>query len=94
MSAEHLAMVVLHFRPPVAHRVVVEPWHPQQQGEWLDPCTFELRLPYNAQQPQELIMDILRYGDQVTVVEPGSLRRQICETLAASLARYREKTND
>jgi predicted DNA-binding transcriptional regulator YafY len=65
-----------------------EQWHAQQRGRWLDDGRYELELPYAAE--QELVMDILRLGEEVQVVQPASLRRSVQARLAAALARYEE----
>ena len=36
---------------------------------------YELAVPYND--PQELIMDILKYGAEVEVLAPDELRQQV-----------------
>ena len=36
----------------------------------------------------EIVMDILRQGDEVTVVEPASLRRAVQQRLQRAAARY------
>ena len=57
----------------VAH----EKWHPDQQGRHLDDGRFELRVPY-SQEP-ELLMDILRHGAHVEVLEPPDLRNAVSQ---------------
>jgi len=66
---------VLHFTPERARWVAEEQWHPQQESRWLDNGDYELRLPYGN--PTELIMDILKYGTDVEVISPASLRNTI-----------------
>lgn len=82
--ARHLA--VLRFSPQRARWVAEEHWHPQQQGQFLDDGRYELRLPYG--EPAELILDILRYGPDVEVLEPPELRSAVIERLRAALAGY------
>ena len=43
-------------------------WHPEQNGRWLRRRALELRLPYVDD--TELVMDILRQGEQVQVLAP------------------------
>ncbi len=64
-----------------------EQWHPEQKGRWLDDGRYELRVPYVEE--TELVMDILRQGDQVEVVEPAALKRTVRARLEAALAQYR-----
>ncbi|MBL8286534.1 MAG: WYL domain-containing protein [Rubrivivax sp.] len=63
-----------------------EQWHPEQQGQWLDDGRYELRLPYADD--TELVMDILRQGEQVEVAEPSALKRAVRARLAAALRQY------
>jgi predicted DNA-binding transcriptional regulator YafY len=76
----------LHFDATAALWASREQWHPQQQGRWLEDGRYELRLPYAAE--QELVMDILRLGEQVRVVRPATLERAVRARLAAALALY------
>ena len=66
---------VLHFTAERARWVAEEQWHPQQQSRWLEDGRYELRIPYGN--PTELIMDILKYGADVEVVAPTSLRNTV-----------------
>ena len=63
-----------------------EQWHPEQHGQALDDGRYELHLPYVDE--TELVMDILRQGEQVEVLAPASLRRTVQRRLAAALATY------
>jgi proteasome accessory factor C len=45
-----------------------------------------LRLPYAD--PRELVMDILKYGPDVEVIEPEGLRQMLQERLKMALAQY------
>ncbi len=83
-KAEHTA--VLHFTPERARWVAEEEWHPNQTTHWLDDGRFELCIPYGN--PTELIMDILKYGTDVEVVAPISLRRQVVQRIQQMAALY------
>ncbi len=65
-----------------------EEWHPEQQGRWLDAGSYELRLPYVDD--TELVMDLLRQGEQVRVLEPPALVQALRSRLAAASAMYAE----
>lgn len=77
----------LLFAPLRARWVSRESWHPQQQGEWREDGSYLLKLPYGR--ADELIMDILRYGPEVQVLEPPELRCEVEKRLAAALDQYR-----
>ena len=77
---------VLRFTPDRARWVRDEQWHPEQQGRGLPDGGWELRVPYR--EPTELILEILRHGDQVEVVEPAELRDQVAAILQRAAAIY------
>ena len=77
---------VLRFNAQAAQWVSREEWHPAQQGCWLDDGRYELRLPYVDD--TELVMDVLRQGEQVQVVAPPELVRAVRQRLAAAAALY------
>jgi predicted DNA-binding transcriptional regulator YafY len=77
---------VLRFAASRARWVAAERWHPAQFGRWLDDGRYELVLPFGD--PRELILDILRYGPQVEVLEPATLRAEVAARLRAAAALY------
>ena len=79
---------VLRFTPERARWLSEERWHPNQTTRWLPDGRFELTLPYDN--PTELVMDILRHGPEVEVIQPASLRRAVANTLGETLATYRK----
>lgn len=81
---EHTA--VLRFSAERARWVAEEQWHPQQQGRTFEDGCYELRIPYAD--PRELVMDILKYGAEVEVIEPASLRQLLAENLQMALKKY------
>lgn len=84
--ADQLAVLV--FSAERARWVADEVWHPAQQGTWLADGRYELRLPYGD--ARELVMDLLRHGPHVTVLEPESLIEEVKRQLEGALDRYRE----
>lgn len=79
---------VLLFSEKMARWVSQEQWHPEQAGRFMQDGSFELTLPFHN--PTELIMDILRYGPEVKVLQPASLRKAVKEQLAQALERYED----
>jgi predicted DNA-binding transcriptional regulator YafY len=77
---------LLRFDRTAAQWASREQWHPEQQGRALPDGRYELRVPYVEE--TELVMDILRQGEQVEVVEPPALRRALRQRLAAALTLY------
>ena len=80
---------VLRFAPKRARWVAQERWHSGQRSRFLEGGGYELEVPYRD--PRELIMDILKYGPDVEVLAPDSLRRAVVEQLEAACSVYREK---
>jgi predicted DNA-binding transcriptional regulator YafY len=77
---------VLLFSESRARWVSREVWHPRQDGKMQLDGSFLLRFPY-AQEP-ELVMDILKYGPDVQVLAPDSLREAVATKLRAAAALY------
>ncbi len=87
-AGEPSATAVLRFGPERARWVAEERWHPDQQGRMLEDGGYELRLPYGD--PRELVMDILKYGPDVEVLAPETLRALVAERLEDAARQYRE----
>ena len=77
----------LRFTPQAAQWASREEWHPGQQGSWCEDGSWELRLPYVDD--TELVMDLLRQGEQVQVLEPPELVAALRARLQAAAALYR-----
>ena len=77
---------VLLFGAERARWVAREVWHPRQDGKLQLDGSYLLRVPY-AQEP-ELVMDILRYGPDVQVLAPESLRAAVRMKLRAAATLY------
>ena len=77
---------VLQFGASSARWVSRETWHPEQVGTPQLDGTYLLQFPY-SQEP-ELVMDILKYGADVEVLAPESLRKAVAEKLRAAAKLY------
>jgi predicted DNA-binding transcriptional regulator YafY len=77
----------LVFAAQAAQWISREEWHAEQQGRWLPGGSYELRLPYVDD--TELVMDLLRQGNEVEVLAPRSLREKVAQRLLAAAAVYR-----
>ena len=77
---------LLRFNPEIARWVSRETWHSEQQSEYDDSGHYLLRVPYS--QDTELVMEILKYADEVEVLEPVALRRRVAEKIEATRALY------
>ncbi len=76
-------IAVLRFTPERARWVADEVWHPEQEGKRLEDGSYELKIPYRDQ--RELVMDILRHGPHVRVLEPQSLIDEVKSQLTGAL---------
>ncbi|MCU7904747.1 MAG: WYL domain-containing protein [Candidatus Thiodiazotropha sp. (ex Epidulcina cf. delphinae)] len=76
---------ILHFNQQRAHYIEKEQWHPTQQGQWMDD-KYQLSIPYHN--PTELIMDILKYGADVEVIEPAGLKQAVKEEIRKMAKQY------
>lgn len=78
---------VLRFSESRSRWVRHECWHPRQrQRLQADGCVV-LEIPFGD--PRELVLDVLRHGAHVEVIEPPALRDAVTEELTQALARYR-----
>jgi predicted DNA-binding transcriptional regulator YafY len=76
----------LRFSEERARWVSREMWHPLQKMHWNSDGSMELEVPYTD--TREFVMDILRHGSHVTVLEPPALRQEVKAELARALKGY------
>lgn len=76
----------LLFSAKAARWVADEQWHPAQAGEWQADGRWRLRFAYHRD--EELVMDVLRHGEDVQVLGPASLRKAVAARLKAALKQY------
>jgi predicted DNA-binding transcriptional regulator YafY len=74
----------LVFNPQAAQWASREEWHPEQRGRWLEDGSYELRLPYVDD--TELVMDILRQGEQLRGHRPAGPGEAVRRRLQAAVA--------
>lgn len=86
-SGRDVSWATLRFAPERARWVSVETWHPQQRGRFDAQRRWILEIPYSD--PRELMMDVLKHGASVEVLEPASLRERIAAELQTALGGYR-----
>jgi proteasome accessory factor C len=77
---------VIDFTGTASREVSNENWHPKQQGNWLDEKKYRLIIPYGHS--RELVMDILRWGEEAEVIEPRELRDTVTTTIARMKKKY------
>ncbi|HEY3431809.1 MAG TPA: YafY family protein [Rhodocyclaceae bacterium] len=85
-SGKKVQWAKLAFSAERARWVGKEQWHPEQKGSFDKEGRYVLELPYADH--RELLMDILKYGADVEVLGPASLRQQAQDALTQTLAIY------
>lgn len=77
---------VLRFDPEAARWVRNEIWHPRQRSAELPDGALRLEIPYGNS--RELLMDVLRYGPEVEVLQPPELRKAVADAHRRAAGRY------
>ena len=80
--------VKLKFSPERSRWIRGEVWHEGQTEEMQEDGSLILNLP--ASHEAEIMMEILKHGSHVEVLEPDWLRGRVAEELVAASARYKE----
>jgi proteasome accessory factor C len=87
-SGRPKARAVLKFGPAIAKWVSCENWHPKQEASYEKNGSYILKIPYSDE--RELLLDIMKYGDEVEVLEPESLRGAVRKKLQKALGHYKK----
>ncbi len=74
-SGEASQTARLKISPKVSKWVAKEQWHSDQKMSFLSDGSIFLEIPFGND--TELIMDILRYGENITVLSPENLKNKI-----------------
>jgi predicted DNA-binding transcriptional regulator YafY len=86
-SGRKVTWAKLKFSAMSARWVAKQMWHGKQRGAFQPDGSYLLELPYSDD--RELLMDVLRHGEDVEVLEPASLRKRVAEALGAAARLYR-----
>jgi predicted DNA-binding transcriptional regulator YafY len=76
----------LRFSAEAARWVSAQAWHPKQRARTEKDGSYVLEIPYAND--RELLMEILKFGADVEVLEPASLRERVAAALGEALTRY------
>ncbi len=82
----------LRFTPTRARWVAHEQWHPKQKGRSEPDGSYVLEVPFAD--PRELLMDVLKYGADVEVLGPASLRQALDEEVRQMAARLEARSGN
>ena len=86
-AGRKVVWATLKFSPEAARWVSAQNWHPKQRARFEKDGSYILEVPYA--EDRELVMEILKFGADVEVVEPASLRKRIADSLEQAAGRYR-----
>lgn len=87
-SGKKVTWAVLRFTRERSRWVAGEYWHPKQKSRFLPDGSYELSFPYSDD--RELVMDILKYGAEVRVLEPEDLIQKVKEQAERLVKVYAE----
>lgn len=76
----------LRFSELQARWVQAEVWHPEQEMTLLEDGRLMLDVPYSDQ--RELLLEVLKFGPEVEVLEPIELRTEIRSRLQKAIDQY------
>lgn len=82
-----LQWATLSFSPSAARWVSSQRWHPEQRSRVEGDGRYVLEVPYAHD--RELIMEVLRFGADVEVLAPATLRDRVVEALRRTLEVYK-----
>ncbi len=85
-TGQHVQTAKLRFTPERARWVAHEQWHPKQKGTLEADGSYTLELPYADD--RELLMDILKFGAEVEVLSPASLKKRAKEEIGRMAGQY------
>ena len=92
-SGGQTEVATVKFCQSIAHRVADEQWHPEQKGKTLNSGEYQMEIPYNSDNPSELIKDLLALGNNAEVLSPDSLRFAMYQHLKNALAKYEKNSS-
>lgn len=76
-SGKKVQWARLRFTPERARYVAMEEWHPKQRARWDPDGSYVLEVPFSSD--AELMMELMKYGRDVDIVEPGWLKAAVKE---------------
>lgn len=85
-SSKDIQWATLKFSPKAARWITAEIWHPDQKQTIMEDGSLILEVPYSDE--TEMVMDILRHGDNVKVLHPECLVESIKSVLQKALNSY------
>jgi predicted DNA-binding transcriptional regulator YafY len=85
-AGREVLWATLKFTPEAARWVSAQNWHPRQRSRVDKDGSYVLEVPYA--EDRELVMEILKYGADVEVLQPPALRERVAGLLHKAAQRY------
>jgi len=85
-AGRNVLWATLRFTPARARWVAHERWHAAQRGRFEPGGAYVLELPFSD--TRELLMDILKYGADIEVLGPASLRAAVADEVRRMAAMH------
>ena len=85
-AGKKVQWATLRFSPERARYIAAEEWHPKQRARWEKDGRYVLEVPFSSE--KELVLDVLKYGADVEVLAPDSLRKEVRARARALLDIY------
>jgi len=85
-AGRNVEWATLKFTAQAARWIAVQIWHPKQRARVEKDGSYVLELPYADD--RELVMEILKYGADVEVLEPAALRKRVGDAIKLAAQRY------
>lgn len=85
-AGRKVELATLKFTPKAARWVSAQRWHPDERHRVESDGSYILEVPYADD--RELVMEILKYGPDVEVLAPSSLRQRVADSHKEAARRY------
>jgi predicted DNA-binding transcriptional regulator YafY len=85
-AGRNVVWATLKFTASAGRWVSAQMWHPGQRAYIEKDGSYVLQIPYSDD--RELVMEILRYGADVEVLEPAALRERVRDSIRKAAQRY------
>jgi predicted DNA-binding transcriptional regulator YafY len=84
------AVAEIRFSGIAAFYVTRETWHKKQETEMQPDGSVVMKIPFVTGHPEELLGDILRWGEHAEVIGPPALRERVRKNILGMAAKYQK----
>jgi predicted DNA-binding transcriptional regulator YafY len=85
-AGRSVVWATLKFTALAGRWVSAQTWHPEQRARVEKDGSYVLEIPYSDD--RELVMEILRYGADIEVLEPAALRKRVRDSIRKAAQQY------